>query len=203
MTDKLVGKKKTVNKYGNEIELDATQDTFPVKENICSILEACNIPYKTEWNFNGKGLKQLKYDVAVFDGGDSDTPCLLIEYDGPGHYDPSYYSRCGVRKVRLKAHVVAAALGEARKLQVALQYKVPLIRITKLHLPMLRDILLSYISTFTGELPATNSREIKMVTMLDRYGWDFTYVEKSDPTKEEKAFLVCRDSTKEETLHDE
>lgn len=182
-----------INKVGKNITLEDTRETYPVRQ-IIKYLDECGIAYKTEYFFDYKGLRRLKYDIAVFKNVEDKHPTLLIEFDGPAHYDPIYWSETrGCRDERGKAHVVLSALQDAYKDYIALSFNIPVLRLSKLQEPMIRDIVLSYICTFAENvLPDTSSREIKMVTMLDKYGWDFPYVERSEPTKKEKDFLDNR-----------
>ena len=181
-----------INKYGKEINLPKTFDTKG-EQLVELILKGLGVDYRKQFYFDETGLRRLKYDVAVFDKTGSVK--LFIEYDGTEHYDPQFYEAMGTRKCRCKMHVVKSALGDARKMQVAMEKGIPILRIYDWQKPMLRDIIASYVYTSVDGREDI-SREISAVKMLDKYGWDFEYVKPSEPSRNELKFFEEREKCK-------
>ena len=82
-------------------------------------------------------------------------------------------------------------LGDAEKARIALDKGMPLLRINSLQERSVRDLILSYVWTFIDN-SNEQAKEISMVKMLDKYGWDFDYVQPSTLTKAEESFLKDR-----------
>ena len=179
-----------INKYGKEIQLPKSNDTAGERL-IQETLESLGVPYKMQFSFDVKGLRNKKYDAAVFES-ERMRPVLLIEYDGADHTDPSWYERMGVRPGRCKMHMVKRNLGDAEKDAIALSRGCGLLRIGPQHNPdMIRDLIISYVWTFLDREMDT-CKEILAINMLDKYGWDFTYIPPSDPGSREADFIETR-----------
>lgn len=179
---------KVTNKYGIEINLPGGKGTRPEKL-IETILRELGLNYQMQFFFDETGLRRKKFDAAVF--GSGIKPALLIEYDGAEHYDTEFFKDLGNRPERNKAHVVKVNLGDAEKARIALEKGIPLLRINSLQEQNIRDLILSYVWTFVDNKNET-TKEISMVKMLDKYGWDFEYVQPSELTKAEEQFLKDR-----------
>ena len=178
---------ETANKYGITINLPGSKGTKPEKR-LEYILGSIGVTFQMQFFFDTPGLRAKKFDAAIFANPTDVVPALLIEYDGAEHYSERFYESMGNRPCRNKAHVVKTNLGDADKARIALNYGIPLLRITPLHEECMRDLILSYVWTFVDN-KAEKTREISMVKMLDKYGWDFDYVPPSEPNKAEKTFL--------------
>jgi hypothetical protein len=181
-------KMKTINKYGIEIRLPGGKDTRPERL-IESTLRELGLNYQMQFFFDEAGLRRKKFDAAVF--ASDGEPALLIEYDGAEHYDADFFKSMGNRPERNKAHVVKVNLGDAEKARIALDKGIPLLRINSLQERSVRDLILSYVWTFIDN-SNEQAKEISMVKMLDKYGWDFDYVQPSTLTKAEESFLKDR-----------
>ena len=172
----------TTNKYGKTVTLPPTTGTKGVKR-ITDILDECGIPYETEYKIDVTGCRKSPFDIAVMK---DEKPKLFIEYDGEDHYNKDFYRYTGVREERLKAHVVRAAIGEAKKAQMAAKFGIPVLRINALPDEMLRDRILSWVEIFVNEADTKQGNEVIMIDMLDKYGFDFDYVPPSDPSRAEE-----------------
>lgn len=179
---------KAINKYGIEINLPGRKDTRPERL-IETILHELGLNYQMQFYFDETGLRRKKFDAAVL--GSDGKPSLLIEYDGAEHYDEEFFKDLGNRPERNKAHVVKVNLGDAEKAKIALEKGIPLLRINSLQEQNIRDLILSYVWTFVDNENEA-AKEISMVKMLDKYGWDFDYVQPSELTKAEEQFLKDR-----------
>lgn len=180
--------KFVTNKYGQQVCLIGSKFTKPEMV-IASVLDEIGVEYKTQFYFDEKGLKNKKYDAAVFDN--DGNLAFLIEFDGPCHYDPEFYKDYGNRPERNKCHVIRAIIGDAEKTKIASDKGVPLLRITYLQMDILRDYILAYVWTFVDKNEET-AKEIALVKMLDKYGWDFDYTLPSELGKKEEAFFKER-----------
>lgn len=158
-----------------------------------SILQSIDANYIAGFAFDETGLRRMKYDFAVmgFNG-----IAFLIECDGAPHYEESFYVSCGNRPCRAKAHLVQVHLGDAEKARIAASKGIPLLRINDQHKDILRDLIISWVWKFCDK-ESKDPREISMVKMLDKYGWDFDYVPPSEPTKAEAVFLAQRNNVEE------
>lgn len=172
---------QTVNKYGKTVTLPPTGTTGPVRQ-IIGVLNSLGVECVPEFYFNVTGYRRQKFDVGVLKDGEIR---LLIEFDGPAHYDPAFYAATGVRECRCMAHVVKAQISEAKKQQTANHFGVPLLRVNEKHLPYLRSLLVSYITVFIDGVSTSNT-EVIMTDMFDKYGWEIPFVPCSDPTREEQ-----------------
>lgn len=76
----------------------------------------------------------------------------------------------------------------AEKDAIAVKHGVPLLRINEMHRDIMRDLILSWLWQFCDQADE-KAKEISMVKMLDKYGWDFEYVRPSETTKAEELFL--------------
>lgn len=178
-----------VNKYGKRITLP--DQTAQGEQLLEDILKEAGLNYKMQFFFDEKGLRTKKYDAAVLHK--SGEPAFLIEFDGREHYDPGWYEALGTRPERCQMHVVKANINEAKYTRVALMHGLPVLRVSYNHLKVLRDLILAYAWTFIDEANPGDPQEVSAVKMLDRYGWDFDYVEPSEPGKTEAAFLRERE----------
>ena len=178
---------ETVNKYGQNILLPPKDDT-KLEKLVSDTLNKIGVEYDCQFAFDETGLRAKKYDFAV---KDRDRIAFLIECDGAPHYKEEFYVSCGNRECRAKAHLVKRHLGDAEKDAIALKHRLPLLRINDQHRDIVRDLVLSYIWEFIDQANE-KTKEISMVKMLDKYGWDFEYVEPSELTKAEKEFLKDR-----------
>lgn len=75
----------------------------------------------------------------------------------------------------------------------AISHGLPLLRINEGHELICRDLVLSYIWQFCDKENG-KTKEISMVKMLDKYGWDFDYVQPSKLTKADEQFLRERNN---------
>lgn len=178
--------KHVVNKYGKSVDLPGTKNSGLVPK-IIKILEQANATYCTEFTFDVTGERRSPFDIAVFRDNES-TPAFLVEYDGPTHYDSTFYELLGNRPERNPMHVVRQQLSDAKKAQIAVKHGVPLLRVTDVYRPCLRDLILCWVWTFVDQQSDSNS-EINGVKMLSKYGFDFSYVAPSSPSKREQEFL--------------
>ena len=62
------------------------------------------------------------------------------------------------------------------------------LRVNEMHRDIMRDLILSWLWEFCDQ-EDEKAKEISMVKMLDKYGWDFEYVRPSETTKAEEIFL--------------
>lgn len=168
-----------VNKYGIKIDLPTNKTTNPVKV-MDKILSEANIPHELEYKLNS--CKRQPFDIAIMKNG---KPCLLIEYDGEPHYDSDYYVRMGNRPERSISHVVRSGIGDAKKLMQAYMNGIPCVRFNNLHMKHIRDLLLAYVSVFYDGIDLKQGNEVLLIDMLDKYGWDFEYIEPSSKSKAE------------------
>lgn len=174
----------TVNKYGKTIFLPGKENT-KLEKIAESILEKAGAEYIKQFAFDETGLRAKKFDFAVLKG---ERIAFLVECDGAPHYKEEYYVSCGNRECRAKAHLVKRHLGDAEKDAIAVKHGVPLLRINEMHRDIMRDLILSWLWQFCDQADE-KAKEISMVKMLDKYGWDFEYVRPSETTKAEELFL--------------
>lgn len=174
----------TVNKYGKTVFIPGRADT-ELERIAESILEEAKADYIKQFAFNETGLRSKKFDFAVLKNG---TITFLIECDGAPHYKEEYYVSCGNRECRAKAHLVKRHLGDAEKDAIAVEHSLPLLRINEMHKDIMRDLILAWLWRFSDQADE-KAKEISMVKMLDKYGWDFDYVRPSETTKAEELFL--------------
>ncbi len=174
----------TVNKYGKTVFIPGRADT-ELERIAESILEEAKADYIKQFAFNETGLRSKKFDFAVLKNG---TIAFLIECDGAPHYKEEYYVSCGNRECRAKAHLVKRHLGDAEKDAIAVEHSLPLLRINEMHKDIMRDLILAWLWRFSDQADE-KAKEISMVKMLDKYGWDFDYVRPSETTKAEELFL--------------
>ena len=179
----------TTNKYGKEVNLPDKTDT-KLETLVEAILIESDVCYIKQFAFDETGLRAKRFDFAIMKNA---LPSLLIECDGAPHYNESFYVSCGNRECRAKAHLVRRHLGDAEKDFIALAHGVPLLRINEGHIQICRDLILSYVWQFCDGANE-KAKEISMVKMLDKYGWDFDYVQPSEPTKAEASFLEERNN---------
>ncbi len=183
-----------VNKYGKKIFFPKTENTIPEKaiaaslENIGIFQDKPNedgLTYMMGFFFDETGYRKKKYDVAILKDG---QPRLLIEYDGEAHYTELFYEDMGVRPERCTAHVVRAGISDAIKTAIALKHNVPYIRVNRYHMPHIRDLLIAYIEIIINEKDCLKNanNEVVMIDLLEKYGWDFDYIEPSEKTKAEQ-----------------
>ena len=172
----------TVNKYGKEVILPPQTGNSGVKR-ITAILDECGIPYEEEYRIDADGCRRSPFDIAVLKDG---KPKLFIEYDGEEHYDSNFYLETGVRPERCKAHVVKAAIADAKKNAIAARFRIPVLRINPLPDEMLRDRILAWVEIFVNEADIRKGNEVIMIDMLERYGFDFDYIPPSDMSRAEK-----------------
>ena len=150
---------------------------------ITAILDECGIPYQEEYRIDADGCRRSPFDIAVLKDG---QPKLFIEYDGEDHYESDFYLRTGVRLERCKAHVVKAAIADAKKNAIAARFGIPVLRINPLPDEMLRDRILSWVEVFVNVADMRKGNEVIMIDMLERYGFDFDYIPPSDMSRAEK-----------------
>jgi hypothetical protein len=174
----------TVNKYGKTIFLPGKEDTG-LEKIAESVLKEAGADYVKQFAFDETGLRAKKFDFAVLKNG---RIVFLIECDGAPHYKEEYYVSCGNRECRAKAHLVKRHLGDAEKDAIAVRHGLPLLRINEMHKEIMRDLILAWVWQFCDHVDE-KAKEISMVKMLDKYGWDFEYVRPSDTTKAEELFL--------------
>lgn len=177
----------TTNKYGKEIFLPDRSDTT-LEKIVEAVLVEANIDYIKQFAFDETGLRAKKYDFAILSGHQI---AFLIECDGAPHYSESFYVDCGNRECRAKAHLVKRHLRDAEKDFIAMSHGLPLLRINEGHESICRDLVLAYVWQFCDKANK-ETKEISMVKMLDKYGWDFDYIQPSEPTKTVEQFLKER-----------
>ena len=180
---------RVVNKYGITVILPPTKETPPVLE-ICRYLNELGVSYQTEYCFDEKGCRNMKYDIAVFDA--SGNVAFFIEYDGAAHYSTKFYAEMGNRDARNKVHVVKSMIADAKKDLLAMQHGIPVLRLNSLHMENLREKIISYVEVFTNKNINKNN-EIAMVEMFDHFGWDFYYVPPAEPSKVVEEYLKERE----------
>lgn len=176
--------KVTTNKYGQTIALPPKDNTKLEKE-VEAVLREIGADYIKQYAFDETGLRAKKFDFAVINCG---RIAFLIECDGAPHYKEEYYVNCGNRECRAKAHLVKRHLGDAEKDAIAVKHGHPLLRINEMHTGIVRDLIISWVWQFC-DYSNEKAKEISMVKMLDKYGWDFEYVRPSETTKAEEVFL--------------
>lgn len=174
----------TTNKYGKVVMLPPTTNTKPCIL-IENILREIGAIYATEFYFDVTGLRQTKYDFAIFKSNDDELPVVLLEYDGAAHYATDFYENTGVRPERAKAHVVRSNIRDLKKAQIAMKYNIPVIRLDDHYINCMRDYIISILAVYVDGFDNKNN-EIVMIDMLEKYGWDFEYVHPSDMSKAEK-----------------
>ncbi|HUM84098.1 MAG TPA: hypothetical protein PLN48_10025 [Lachnospiraceae bacterium] len=174
---------QVTNKYGKQVTLPPTTGNSGVSR-ITQILDECGIDYKTEYRIDADGCRRSPFDIAVMKNGE---PKLFIEYDGTEHFDSSFYLRTGVRAERCKAHVIKAAIAEAKKDMIARRFNIPVLRISESQDDLLRDRVLAWVEVFVNDADVRAGNEVIMIDFLDRYGFDFPYIPPSDMSKGEKA----------------
>ena len=179
----------TKNKYGKEISLPDRSDT-KLETLVEAVLIETDVDYIKQFAFDETGLRAKKFDFAILSNSHI---AFLIECDGAPHYNESFYVSCGNRECRAKAHLVKRHLGDAEKDFIAISHGLPLLRINEGHELICRDLVLSYIWQFCDK-ENEKTKEISMVKMLDKYGWDFDYVQPSELTKAEEQFLRERNN---------
>ena len=172
----------TVNKYGKEVILPPQTGNSGVKR-ITAILDECGIPYEEEYRIDADGCRRSPFDIAVLKDG---KPKLFIEYDGEDHYDSNFYLETGVRPERCMAHVVKAAIADAKKNAIAARFGIPVLRINALPDECLRDRILAWVEVFVNEADTRKGNEVIMIDMLERYGFDFDYIPPSNMSRAEK-----------------
>ena len=172
----------TINKYGKEVFLPPQTGSIGARK-ITAILDECGIPYEEEYRIDADGCRRSPFDIAVMKDG---RPKLFIEYDGEDHYEIDFYLRTGVRPERCKAHVVKAAIADAKKNAIAARFGIPVLRINPLPDEMLRDRVLSWVEVFVNEADTRKGNEVIMIDMLEHYGFDFDYIPPSDMNRAEK-----------------
>lgn len=177
------------NKYGKEIDLDALRRS-PGEEALTKLLDELGVKYKAQWFFDETGHRRQKYDFAVFRETD-DTPAFLIEYDGAPHFDSGWYEKAGTRPERCRMHVAKQMLSDALKTQVATMHGIPVLRINPMQNAEMRSLITAWVYLFVNQGEA-NSLEIAAIEMFDAFGWPFEFVERSEPTKKEQAYLESR-----------
>lgn len=174
----------TTNKYGQTIVLPNKEDTG-LERIVESVLIEAGADYIKQFAFDKTGLRAKKFDFAVIK---NKQIAFLIECDGAPHYTEEYYVSCGNRECRAKAHLVKRHLGDAEKDAIAVRHGLPLLRVNEMHRDIMRDLILSWLWQFCDQADE-KAKEISMVKMLDKYGWDFEYVRPSETTKAEEIFL--------------
>lgn len=174
---------KTINKYGKEVQLPPQTGNVGVRR-ITDVLGACGIPYETEYRIDADGCRRSPFDIAVLKDGKAK---LFIEYDGAEHYERGFFLDAGVREERCLAHVVKTAIGEAKKNAIAARFGIPVLRINTVKDDALRDRILAWVEIFVNDADIRQGNEILMIDMLEKYGFDFTYVPPSSMTRAEKA----------------
>lgn len=174
----------TTNKYGQTIVLPNKEDTG-LERIVESVLVEAGADYIKQFAFDKTGLRAKKFDFAVIKNRQI---AFLIECDGAPHYTEEYYVSCGNRECRAKAHLVKRHLGDAEKDAIAVRHGLPLLRVNEMHRDIMRDLILSWLWEFCDQADE-KAKEISMVKMLDKYGWDFEYVRPSETTKAEEIFL--------------
>lgn len=174
----------TTNKYGQTIVLPNKEDTG-LERIVESVLIEAGADYIKQFAFDKTGLRAKKFDFAVIKNRQI---AFLIECDGAPHYTEEYYVSCGNRECRAKAHLVKRHLGDAEKDAIAVRHGLPLLRVNEMHRAIMRDLILSWLWEFCDQADE-KAKEISMVKMLDKYGWDFEYVRPSETTKAEEIFL--------------
>lgn len=174
----------TTNKYGQTIVLPNKEDTG-LERIVESVLAEAGADYIKQFAFDKTGLRAKKFDFAVIKNRQI---AFLIECDGAPHYTEEYYVSCGNRECRAKAHLVKRHLGDAEKDAIAVRHGLPLLRVNEMHRDIMRDLILSWLWEFCDQADE-KAKEISMVKMLDKYGWDFEYVRPSETTKAEEIFL--------------
>lgn len=174
----------TTNKYGQTIVLPNKEDTG-LERIVESVLIEAGADYIKQFAFDKTGLRAKKFDFAVIKNRQI---AFLIECDGAPHYTEEYYVSCGNRECRAKAHLVKRHLGDAEKDAIAVRHGLPLLRVNEMHRDIMRDLILSWLWEFCDQADE-KAKEISMVKMLDKYGWDFEYVRPSETTKAEEIFL--------------
>ena len=172
----------TINKYGKEVFLPPQTGSVGARR-ITAILDECGIPYEEEYRIDADGCRRSPFDIAVMKDG---QPKLFIEYDGEDHYESDFYLRTGVRPERCKAHVVKAAIADAKKNAIAARFGIPVLRINPLPDECLRDRILAWVEVFVSEADPRKGNEVIMIDMLERYGFDFDYIPPSDMSRAEK-----------------
>ena len=172
----------TINKYGKEVFLPPQTGSIGARR-ITAILDECGIPYEEEYRIDADGCRRSPFDIAVMKDG---QPKLFIEYDGEDHYEIDFYLRTGVRPERCKAHVVKAAIADAKKNAIAARFGIPVLRINPLPDEMLRDRILSWGEVFVNVADTRKGNEVILIDMLERYGFDFDYIPPSDMSRAEK-----------------
>lgn len=177
----------TTNKYGQTVYLPSTTDTV-LEKSVESVLAELGLEYEKQFAFDERGKRAIKYDFAVKSNG---IVWLLIECDGAPHYKEDFYVSCGNRECRAKAHLVQRHLGDAKKDHIAMMKGIPLLRINEMHKDIVRDLIISYVWEFCDG-NEERTKEISMIKMLDKYGWDFDYVPPSEPSKKVNIFLTER-----------
>lgn len=180
------------NKYGKKVRLPESSDT-KAERDIAKVLDAIGVSYTKQFYFDEKGLRNKKYDFAVMNGDDI---VFLIEFDGPCHYDPKFYTESGNREERAICHVTRRMISDAEKDKLAFSKGIPILRIYYPQLKTLRELILSYVWVFIDG-NRESAKEISMVNMFDKYGWTFDYVQPSEPGKKEKAFLIKREGERQ------
>ena len=171
-----------VNKYGKEVFLPPQTGSSGMKR-ITAILDECRIPYEEEYRIDADGCRRSPFDIAILRDG---KPKFFIEYDGEDHYDRNFYLDTGVRPERCKAHVVKAAIADAKKNAIAAGFGIPVLRINALPDECLRDRILAWVEVFVNEADTRKGNEVIMIDMLERYGFDFDYIPPSDMSRAEK-----------------
>lgn len=179
-----------INKYGILVREDLFE-VSPGADAVDNILKHLPIKYQREFFFDIVGLRRKKFDFAVFSKEEPEKVAFLIEFDGSAHYDENFHNTTGLRPCRWKVHLTRTHISDAIGTQIALKMQVPLLRLTTVHMGCLRNLILSYIWIFVDK-NTDKCKEISLVKMLDKYGWDFDYVEPSEFSNNEREFLEER-----------
>lgn len=167
-----------INKYDKVISLPPTHDTA-IEKTVEDILLDLGVPYAKQFFFDETGLRKTKYDFAILKDS---KPVLFIECDGEPHYDPVFYMSVGNRPERNMAHVTKAILADAYKTKLAVQKRIPLLRVTKIYEKCVRELIMSYISVIVDN-NTCDVAEIRMLNMFEKYGFTFPYIPPAEPSK--------------------
>lgn len=174
-----------INKYGKEIDLDALRHSAG-EDKLKKLLPEFGVKWREQFAFDETGLRRHKYDAAVF--REDGSLAFLIEYDGAPHWSAEWYEKAGTRPERCRMHVAKQMLSDAYKAEIAAKKGIPLLRINPMQDKEMHSLLVSWIWRFVdGDVHKSN--EINAVKMMDKYGWEFSYIPPSEPSKDEARFL--------------
>lgn len=175
-----------VNKYGKTVNLSMKTGNG-LERDIEDSLKIAKVNYTTQYAFDEKGLRRIKYDFAILN--DDQKPVLFIEADGTCHYDEQFFIDQGTRPERAMAQLSRRCIADAEKDKIALEHGVPVLRIDNVKNLHIR--ILGYLWKFVEESPQ-ETKEVSMIKMFDQYGWPFKYVIPSELSKEEETYLKGR-----------